>query len=182
MAPCSSCKSVVVAPGEVRPRCIVGPRSSKCSECIKHNRKSCDVSLAFSQWEKLRSAREALRRDIESLEEEEVEILQRLSRDQQALSERRMKKIRLRKQLRLAENRVDGATALALEELESEDPAPESVLPFSVPSGVEVPDQSFFHGILEMPLDHWSTITGVPLDDPLKGLFSPEPSHQESAV
>jgi hypothetical protein len=46
---------------------------------------------------KLCDARNALRRDIEKIEEEEVEILQKQSKLLQELTARRMKKIRLHK-------------------------------------------------------------------------------------
>jgi hypothetical protein len=182
MAPCTACRTAKVAEGGVRPKCIMGPRSSKCSECLKHNRKSCDASLSYSQWQKLRDAREKLRRDIESLEEEEVVILQRLSQDQQRLAEKRMKKIRLRKQLRQAERRTDSAAVSALDELEMEEPP--SVVPdlFDVSPGVELADNSFLQDILEMPVQDWGTLTGVALDDPFEGLFPFESLGQEAAV
>lgn len=160
MAPCSGCRNAVVKPGEPRPKCMVSPRSKKCSECIRKNCKECDVSLSSSQWSRLRDARDKLRKDIEGLEEEEIEILQRLSRDQQALADRRMKKIRLRKQLRLAENRADNAVEEELEELESLDPPKEDT------DAIEVSEHPFqFHDILEMPISSWASFSDVDFSD-----------------
>jgi hypothetical protein len=47
MAPCNGCRIAKVSAGEARLKCVVSPRSSKCSECIKHNRTSYDASLSF---------------------------------------------------------------------------------------------------------------------------------------
>lgn len=152
MAPCKNCRNAKVAPGKPKPRCVVGPRSQKCSECVRKNCKECDVTLSAPQWEKLRDLREKLRRDIESLEEEEVEIMQKLQ-------DRRMKKIRLRKQLRLAERRTDDAIGEALDILESEEPPAEEELSAEV--GVEISEYPFeFHSILEMPPDDWAALAG----------------------
>ncbi|KAM0701568.1 hypothetical protein Q7P35_010476 [Cladosporium inversicolor] len=104
MAPCSACRNAKVKKDEERPKCIVGPQSMKCSKCMK----LCD-------------ARDALRRDIEKVEEEEIEIMQKQSKLLQELTARRMKKVRLRKQLRLSESRANAAVAKELEELEAED-------------------------------------------------------------
>lgn len=108
---------------------------------------------------KLCDARDALRRDIEKVEEEEIEILQKQSKLLQELTARRMKKVRLRKQLRLSESRANAAVAKELEELEAEDALEQSLLPSEEPFGVEVAEQPFaFHSILEMPPDSWDDI------------------------
>jgi hypothetical protein len=108
--------------------------------------------------------------------------LQRLSQDQQRLAEKRMKKIRLRKQLRQAERRADSAAESALDELESEEPLPVVSAPFDLPTGVELAEDPSLREILEMPVQDWSTLTGVVFDDPLEGLFPLESLGQEAAA
>jgi hypothetical protein len=121
MAPCNNCRNARVKPGEKKPACILGARSKRCSECVKKGLTSCDVGLSYAQFLKLRDARNALRKDIESLEEDEVELLR-------ALSDKRAKKIRLRKQLRLAERQAESSAGEALDLLEQEDLAAEPPL------------------------------------------------------
>jgi hypothetical protein len=108
---------------------------------------------------KLCDARDALRRDIEKIEEEEVDILQKQSKLLQELTARRMKKIRLRKQLRLSEARADTAVAKELEELETDDALEHALLSSEEPFGVEAAEQPFsFHSVLEMPPTSWDDI------------------------
>jgi hypothetical protein len=152
MAPCTKCQHAKVKPGETRPKCIVGPQSGKCSECVRKGYSQCDVTLSAPQWTKLRDARDALRRDIEKIEEEEIELLQKLTA-------RRMKKVRLRKQLRLSENRTDTAVAQELEDLENAEAIERAFLPQDEEFGIEIPDQSFaFSSILEMPTECWEEL------------------------
>lgn len=152
MAPCTKCQHAKVKPGETRPKCIVGPQSGKCSECVRKGYPNCDVTLSAPQWTKLRDARDALRRDIEKIEEEEIELLQKLTA-------RRMKKVRLRKQLRLSENRTDTAVAQELEDLENAEAIERAFLPQDEEFGIEIPDQPFaFGGILEMPTESWEEL------------------------
>lgn len=151
MAPCSFCRNARVKKGESRPKCIIGPRSGKCSECVRKGVK-CDVTVSRPEWERLRDARDALRRDIEKIEEEEVELLQKLAA-------RRAKKIQLRKRLRLSEHRTESAVAQELEDLEAAEAIEEEFLPaedFLEPGGFEVPDPLFpFSDIVEMPPTDW---------------------------
>jgi hypothetical protein len=70
-----------------------------------------------------------------------------------------MKKVRLRKQLRLSENRTDAAVAQELEALEAEDALEQSLLPSQETFGVEAVEQPFaFYGVLEMPPTTWDDI------------------------
>lgn len=156
MAPCTKCRNAKVKPGEEKPKCIVGPQSEKCSECVRKGSPHCDVTLSAPQWVRLRDARDALRRDIEKVEEEEIHLLQELTA-------RRMKKIRLRKQLRLSEDRTNAAAAKELEELDALDAAERSFLPLEEEFGIEIPEQPFqFHSLLEMPPTSWDDIWQAP--------------------
>ncbi|KAM0703110.1 hypothetical protein Q7P35_009048 [Cladosporium inversicolor] len=62
---------------EERLKCIVSPQSMKCSKCVRKGSPHYDVSLSNLQWMKLCDARDALRCDIEKVEEEEIEIMQK---------------------------------------------------------------------------------------------------------
>lgn len=159
MAPCTECRNAYLQPGEDRPICIVGPQSDKCSEYVRKGHPDCDVTLSASQWTKLQDAREALRRAIEKVEEEEVELLQKLTAQ-------RMKKIRLRKQLHFSEHRTDTAVAQELEDLEAAEAVEKTFLPPGESLGVEVPENPFdFHGILEMSPASWDEIWHSPAAD-----------------
>jgi hypothetical protein len=70
-----------------------------------------------------------------------------------------MKKVRLRKQLRLSENRTDAAVTQELEALEAEDALEQSLLPSQETFGIEATEQPFaFHGVLEMPPTTWDDL------------------------
>jgi hypothetical protein len=78
--------------------------------------------------------------------------MQKQSQLLQDLTARRIKKVRLRKQLRLSESRANAAVAKELEELEAEDALEQALLPSEEAFSVEVPEHPFsFHSILEMP-------------------------------
>ncbi|KAM0713356.1 hypothetical protein Q7P35_000808 [Cladosporium inversicolor] len=127
MAPCSSCRNARVKKGEARPKCIVSPRSRKCSECVRKGYPDCDVTVSRPEWERLRDTRDALRQSIEKIKEEEVELLQKLAA-------RRAKKIRLH--------------------LETAEAVEEQFLPLDESvdhRGFEVPEQPFpFFDVIEM--------------------------------
>nr|OQO16470.1 hypothetical protein B0A51_17575 [Rachicladosporium sp. CCFEE 5018] len=87
-----------------------------------------------------------------------------MSQEQQQLAERRMRKIRLRKQLRLAERRTETAVADELDRLEAEDPPVDEE--DSADVGVEVAEHPFaFHSILELPVSEWGAFDGVDFPD-----------------
>lgn len=77
----------------------------------------------------------------------------------QELTARRMKKIRLRKQLRLSEARTNTAMSKELEELDALDAAEQAFLPQDQEQGVEVSEYPFpFHSVLEMPISSWDEL------------------------
>lgn len=126
----------------------MGPRSGKCSECIRKGCKDCDVTVSRPEWERLREVREQLRLDIERIEEEEIKL--------------KMRKVRLRKQLRLAERRTDDAVAEELDELEEAEAVEDRFLSAETTSGVEVTENPFaFSDVLEMPPEDWAIIGGA---------------------
>lgn len=143
MAPCTHCRHAKPRAGQTPPKCIVGVKSGKCSECVRKGYSDCDVTLSASEWERFRKTRDKLRADLEKADEEEISLLLEQRRLLDRISSHKAKKIRLRKQLRLAENRTDGAVAKELEALEAEEaaePVPEPdeagvVVDESLPSG-----------------------------------------------
>jgi len=155
MAPCTSCRNARPRKGDPKPKCILGPRSGRCSECVRKGYTDCDVTVSRPEWEKLRDARDSLRKDIEKIEEEEVELLQKLAA-------RRAKKIQLRKRLRLSERRTENAVAQELEDLEAAEAVESEFLPPedpAEPAGFEISEPPFpFFDIVEMPPTDWDQI------------------------
>ena len=101
-SPCSACRNARVPEGKSRPRCVVDVRFGCCSECVRKGYSSCDVTVTWTEWERLRNQRRRLKRKLEEAEES-VHIL--------------------RKQLRIAEEREEEAIRrefTALQELPSE--------------------------------------------------------------
>ncbi|GAB7336239.1 hypothetical protein MBLNU13_g09001t1 [Cladosporium sp. NU13] len=139
MPPCTRCRNAKVKPGETRPKCIVGPKSGRCSECVRKGyHKDCDVKLSVPEWERFRNIRERLSKELEDADEEEVRLLMEQQDLLRKLSQHKAKKIRLRKQLRLAENRTETAVARELDELEAAEAVEDEFLPSLEPSGLEV--------------------------------------------
>ena len=161
MAPCSACRSAKPKEDGSKPRCIVGAKSSRCSECIRKGYVKCNVTLSRPEWMRLRDLREKYRKELVEAEEEEAALLERLSR-------RKAKTARLRKQLIEAEERTAKAVAKEVEDTQVADELDELL------DGVEIPGQPFeFHGILEMPPDDWGLIDGGNPADPVEVPESP---------
>lgn len=153
MAPCTQCRNSKPKRGEPKKRCIAGARSGRCSECIRKGYTSCDVTVSRAEWEKMRDGRELLRRDLERAEEKEAELLQQLL-------DHRARTIRLRKQLRQAENRTDKAVAQELDDVEEAERVESAFLGLEEP-GVLVEERPFFHDVLEMVPGDWASIDGL---------------------
>ena len=77
IAPYSSYRNAKPKKGESKPKCIVGPRSGRCSECVRKGVPShqCDVTVTRPEWERLRDGREKLRVELDAAEEKEAELL-----------------------------------------------------------------------------------------------------------
>jgi hypothetical protein len=157
MAPCTKCRNARVKPGQTRPKCIVGPKSGRCSECIRKGRTDCDVTVSRPEWEAIRDSRNALRLQLEESEEKEIELMHQLA-------VHRSRTLRLRKQLRQAENRTDTAVAAELDALDEVEGLEAMMESSGSPLGVEVAEQPSFHGILDMPVSQWEAIDGLPDD------------------
>ena len=142
--PCyTPCRNAKVKKGEEKPKCIVGPKSGRCSQCIlKGIHKKCDIKLSAPEWTKFRDTRERLRKEIDNADEEEIKLLIQQQEILKKISAHKAKKLRLRKQLRLAENRTKSAVAKELEDLEAAEAVEEEFLPLEEPNGVELSDEA----------------------------------------
>lgn len=134
MAPCHHCRNAKVSPGDPPPKCILGLRSGKCSECVRKGYTDCDVTLSAPEWTRFRDTRDKLQKELEEMEEKEVELLLEESRVRERLIKHKAKKIRLRKQLRLASGRAESSVAKELEELEGEESKEDVPVVETVPS------------------------------------------------
>lgn len=147
-SPCSSCQNARVVEGKSGPRCIVDIRFGCCSECVRKGYSSCDVSVTWTEWERLRDQRRRLKRKLEEAEEKVTEAMTHVHR--------------LRKQLRAAEERKERAITkefTALRELPpevSENPSDFLLEPEGEPS--ESPE------VLQLPLESWIEISPLPGD------------------
>lgn len=171
MPPCTRCQNAKVKPGETRPKCIVGPKSGRCSECIRKGyHKECDVKLSVPEWEKFRNVRERLSKELDDADEEEVRLLTAQQDLLRKISQHKAKKIRLRKQLRLAENRTENAVSRELDELEAAESVENEFLPSFEPSGVEVSGPSVDSDPWGMSPSDWVGLCDPTF--PLEGLES----------
>ena len=84
MRPCNECvaRSLV---------CRVGPESSKCSECVTHTSRKCDLVISESEWARVQSERTRLRAEVKaSMDRAQAEMarLSRLQKQQNILETR----------------------------------------------------------------------------------------------
>ena len=134
------------------------------------------MTVSRAEWERVRDGRDRLRKDLERVEEREVELMRQLF-------EHRARTLRLRKQLRLAERRTDEAVASELDSLEVLEEAERveaerveaervgaSNLPEEEEPTVVVEEHSFFNDMLEMGPRDWAVIDGL---DPFLNLPGP---------
>lgn len=162
MAPSTKCRIAKAKFGEENPKRIVSSQSGKCSEYVRKDSPHCDITISAPQRTKLREARDALRREIEEIEEEEVELLQQQYTLLNELTTRQMKKMRLRKQLRLSESRTDAAVAQGLKDLETAEAVEQIFLPSEERFGVEAAEES--HSVPKIPLASWDDTQQRPPD------------------
>jgi len=74
-SPCTACREAKSSVGRPRPRCVVDVRFGCCSQCVRKGYSSCDVSVTWTEWERLRSQRRKLKRQLDEAEDrEEKEI------------------------------------------------------------------------------------------------------------
>ena len=129
------------------------------------------MTVSRAEWERVRDGRDRLRKDLERVEEREVELMRQLF-------EHRARALRLRKQLRLAERRTDEAVVNELDSLEELEEAERveaerveaSYLPEEEEPTVVVEEHSFFTDMLRMDPGDWAVIDGL---DPFLNLPGP---------
>ena len=71
--PCTTCR-------RLGRKCAVGKESKYCAECVAKGRSDCDVGFSPEQWRRLVIAREKIQKELDEVEEAEVEILMRKRR------------------------------------------------------------------------------------------------------
>lgn len=128
------------------------------------------MKLSVPEWEKFRDVRERLSKELEDADEEEVRLLTAQQDLLRKLSQHKAKKIRLRKQLRLAENRTETAVSRELDELEMAEAVEEEFLPTPEPAGVEVLGAPNESDPWEMTASDWLGLCDPAF--PLEGLES----------
>ena len=151
-SPCSACRDAKIPEGRARPRCVVDVRFGCCSQCVRRGKAGCDVTVTWTEWERLRSQHCKLKRELDEAEEKVTEAMTRVHR--------------LRKQLRVAENREEKAISkefAALQELPSHgpgtlEPSPECLL---VPEGTTQELEAVF----QLPIASWSEFSMIHDDD-----------------
>ena len=160
-SPRSSCQSARVPEGKQRPRCVVDVRFGCCSECVRKGYTSCDVTVTWTEWERLRNQRRQLKRKLDEAEEKVTEAMTHVHR--------------LRKQLRFAEEREEKAISKEFAELQKLSPK-EIGVPLATPEFLLEPEgePSALDGVFQLPLSSWSEFSMIP-DDPFWVLPSDNP-------
>lgn len=157
-SPCSSCRDARSVEGRERVRCVVDVRFGCCSECVRKGYSACDVTVTWTEWERLRSQRRKLKRQLDEAEEKVTEAMSRVHR--------------LRKQLRVAEEREEEAISKEFKELQAMPSEGPGALAASsdcllIPEGT--PGE--LDGVFQLPLASWAEMSMVMDDD-----FWPLPS------
>lgn len=147
-SPCSSCRSAKVPEGQARPRCIVDVRFGCCSQCVRKGYAGCDVTVTWTEWERLRNQRRELKRKLDEAEEKVTDAMSRVHR--------------LRKQLRVAENREEKAIGKEFAALQE--------LPLDGPGALEAPAECLLEpegtseeleGVFQLPIPSWADFSIV---------------------
>ena len=155
-SPCSFCRTARVPEGKKRPRCMVDVRFGCCSECVRKGYSSCDVTVTWTEWERLRSQRRQLKRKLDDAEERVTEAMAHVHR--------------LRKQLRAAEEKEDKAISKEFVELQKLAPAVREGTSASAEFLLEPEGEPLeLDGVFQLPLSEWSEFSMVP-DDPFWAL------------
>ena len=160
-SPCSACRDAKIPEGRVRPRCVVDVRFGCCSQCVRKGYSGCDITVTWTEWERLRSQRRKLKRQLDEAEEKVTEAMTRVHR--------------LRKQLRVAEDREEKAISKEFAALQE--------LPSSGPGALEATSEcllepegtsSELEDVFQLPVPSWSELSMIRDDDfwdfPVSGL------------
>lgn len=147
-SPCSSCRNAKVVEGQPRPRCVVDVRFGCCSQCVRRGYSKCDVTVTWTEWERLRNQRRALKRKLDEAEEKVTEAMARVHR--------------LRKQLRVAEDREEKSISKEFAELQK--------LPSEGPGALEATSDCLLEpegtlgeldGVFQLPIASWADFSMV---------------------
>jgi hypothetical protein len=139
--------------------CVMDLRTGRCAECARHGQ-SCNSQVTRIEYEKIRKSREKIASQLEAAEEEEDELTRKLL-------EHRSRVRRLRKQLRMKEQKeaqaqeVEAASIAEAEQLEAELLAASSE---PISADLATFDTFPMDGRLLMSPAQWSDLEGVPFD------------------
>ena len=147
-SPCSLCQKAKPKENGDRPRCVVDVRFGCCSECVRKGESGCDVTVTWTEWERLRGQRRKLKRQLDEAEEKVTEAMTRVHR--------------LRKQLRVAEDREEKAISKEFKELQALPSEGPSALSASsdcllVPEGT--PGE--LDGVFQLPVASWAEMSMI---------------------
>nr|UVB78673.1 env [Cercospora beticola metavirus 1] len=114
MVPCSARRNARPKAGEPGPRCIVGPRSGRCSEYVWKDYSKCDAKMSKPEWARLREIRDRIEGELGEVVGKEIALLHELAKH-------RSKKLRLQKQLKFAQGRQTEEMAKEIDALDEVD-------------------------------------------------------------
>lgn len=138
--------------------CVMDLRTGRCAECARHGQ-SCNSQVTRIEYEKIRRSREKLAAQLEAAEEEEDALTRKLF-------EHRARVRRLRKQLKMKEQKESSAQeaeALSIadsEQFEAEFSSAVDPVPIDLPSFDPFP----LDGRLLMSPAQWSALEGAPFE------------------
>jgi hypothetical protein len=136
--------------------CKVGVRSGRCSECQRRGQ-SCDVRVTQSEFRRLLSEKEKLRKQIKESQEAQEAAMRIQEKALEDMRVARAREERLRKQMDLLDTRADTAVAVEqrnIEELEREEDGGTMEFPESEGTGLHL-SASTWGAFEDLPLDFW---------------------------
>jgi hypothetical protein len=137
--------------------CVMDLRTGRCAECARHGQ-ACNSQVTRIEYEKIRKSREKIAEQLEAAEEEEDELTKKLL-------EHRSRVRRLRKQLRMKEQKESQAQDLEASSIaEAERLEAEFLAVSSEPISADLAsfDPYPMDGRLLMSPEQWSNLEGVP--------------------
>jgi len=148
LSPCTACWEAKSSDRRPCPRCVVDVQFGCCSQCVRKGYSSCDVSVTWTEWEQLRSQRRKLKRQLDEAEEKVTEAMTRVHR--------------LRKQLRVAEDREEKEISKEFVALQK--------LPLEGAGALEAPAECLLipkgtaeelEGVFQLPIPSWADFSLV---------------------
>lgn len=136
--------------------CVMDLRTGRCAECARHGQ-SCNSQVTRIEYEKIRKSREKISAQLEEAEEEEDALTRKLL-------EHRARVRRLRKQLRMKEQKETEAQELEVASIQDADDLEQSLFSLNsepIPMDMLSYDRFPMDGRLLMSPEQWSALEGV---------------------